>query len=147
VFFFYVYSRMSIIVRQPVARQPVARQPVALARRGDSIVCVDNEGAMFGDFTYWQGKMAPIIKGLGETGDGASEINRLWIMTYKRLMAELDQSEPPLSGRIEEIYFDEYVGVRLNLVDPRVQVLIGKEDFRTRLNTALDVLDAVRRQD
>ncbi|MGE0132138.1 MAG: cell division protein FtsQ/DivIB [Blastocatellales bacterium] len=126
----------------------VERQPIALARRGSSVVCVDDDGVMFGDSSYWRGKtMPPVISGLAESGENASETNRRWIMTYKRLMAELDQSEPPLSSRIDEIHFDEDQGVRLTLADKREAVLIGREDFRTRLNAALDVLDAVRRKD
>src|SRR6185369_12128126 len=96
----------------------------------------------------WRGKtMPPVISGLSDDGEKAKETNRRWIMTYKRLMAELDQSEPPLSSRIDEIHFDEEQGVRLTLADKREAVLIGKEDFRTRLNAALDILDAVRRKD
>jgi cell division protein FtsQ len=126
----------------------IERQPVALARRGNSVVCVDEDGVMFGDSSYWRGKsMPPVISGLSDDGEKAKETNRRWIMTYKRLMAELDQSEPPLSSRIDEIHFDEEQGVRLTLADKREAVLIGKEDFRTRLNAALDILDAVRRKD
>lgn len=126
----------------------VERQPVALARRGSSVVCVDDEGIMFGDSSYWRGRPTPpVISGLAESGDNANETNRQRIMTYKRLMAELDHSEPPLSSRIDEVHFDEDQSVRLTLADSRVAVLIGREDFRTRLNAALDVLDAVRRKD
>ncbi len=126
----------------------VERQPVALARRGDSVVCVDDDGVMFGDISHWRGKTTPpVITGLAEGGENAGETNRQLIMTYKRLMAELDQSEPPLSSRIDGIHFDDDRDVILTLADSRVTVRIGKEDFRTRLNAALDVLDAVRRKD
>ena len=125
----------------------VERKPVALARRDNSVVCVDDDGVMFGDRSYWRGRDVPLISGLAEGGEDANKINRDWIMKYKRLMAELDQSEPPLSSRIDEIHFDLDQGVRLTLADSRVAVLVGKEDFRTRLNAALDVLDAVRRKD
>ncbi|MGH9836022.1 MAG: cell division protein FtsQ/DivIB [Blastocatellia bacterium] len=127
----------------------VERQPVALARRSDgSVVCVDDEGVMFGDNSLWRGKTPPpLINGLAESGDRASEINRQYVMAYKRLLADLDQTEPPLSSRVDEVYFDEDQGVRLTLADSRVAVLIGNEDFRARLNAALDVLDAVRRRD
>jgi cell division protein FtsQ len=126
----------------------VERQPVALARRGESIVCVDDEGVMFGDISHWRGKITPpVITGLVQGGENASEANRQRIMTYKRLMAELDQSEPPLSSRIDAIHFDEDRDVILTLADSHVTVRIGKEDFRARLNAALDVLDAVRRKD
>jgi cell division protein FtsQ len=127
----------------------VEREPVALARRSDgSVVCVDDEGVMFGDNSLWRGRTPPpLISGLAEGGDRAGEINRQHVLTYRRLLADLDQTEPPLSSRIDEVYFDEDQGVRLILADSRVAVLIGNEDFRARLNAALDVLDAVRRKD
>jgi cell division septal protein FtsQ len=127
----------------------VEREPVALARRSDgSVVCVDDEGVMFGDNSLWRGRTPPpLISGLAESGERASEINRQYVMTYRRLLADLDQTEPPLSSRIDEVYFDEDQGIRLILADSRVAVLIGSEDFRARLNAALDVLDAVRNRD
>jgi len=132
----------------------VERQPVALALKGDkntgerSVVCVDDEGVMFGDSSHWRGKpWPPLISGLAESGDDAKEKNRHWIMTYKRLMEEFDQTQPPVSSRIGEIQFDEDQGVRLVLADSRLGVLIGKEDFRIRLNVALDILDAIKRKD
>ena len=132
----------------------VERQPVALALKGSvnsgerSVVCVDDEGVMFGDNSYWRGKpWPPLISGLAEDGADAKEKNRHWIMTYKRLMAEFDQTQPPVSSRIGEIQFDEDQGVRLVLADSKLGVLIGKEDFRIRLNVALDILDAIKRKD
>lgn len=125
------------------------RRPVALARRSDSsVVCVDDDGVMFGDGSHWRGRpWPPPLNGLAESGENAKEINRHWIMMYKRLMAELDQTEPPLSSRIDEIFFDKDDGVRLRLADKHEGVLVGTEDFRTRLNVALDILAAVSRKD
>ncbi len=133
----------------------IERQPVALALKGDinardrSVVCVDDEGVMFGDSSHWRGKpWPPLISGLSEDGgEDAKQMNRHWIATYKRLMAELDQTEPPLSSRIDEVFFDKDAGVRLRLAEKREVVLIGKEDFRTRLNIALDILAAIGRKD
>ena len=133
----------------------IERQPVALALKGDvnardrSVVCVDDEGVMFGDSSHWRGKpWPPLISGLAEDGgEDAKQINRHWIAMYKRLMAELDQTEPPLSSRIDEIFFDKDAGVRLRLAEKREAVLIGQEDFRTRLNVALDILAAIGRKD
>jgi hypothetical protein len=124
----------------------VERQPSALARRNDgSIACLDDEGIILGDNSYWRGKTTPpLIRGIAESGDDAKDKNRRLVMMYKRLLADLDQSEPLLSSRVDEVFFDEDEGVRLTLADSRVAVLIGKDDFRTRLNAALDVLDAVR---
>src|SRR5215470_6995565 len=125
----------------------VERQPVALALKGGinardrSVVCVDDEGVLFGDSSHWRGKpWPPLISGLAEDGsEDAKQMNRHWIAMYKRLMAELDQTEPPLSSRIDEVFFDKDAGVRLRLAEKREVVLIGKEDFRTRLNIALDI--------
>jgi hypothetical protein len=133
----------------------IERQPVALALKGGanardrSVVCVDDEGVMFGDSSHWRGKpWPPLISGLVEDGsEDAKQMNRHWIAMYKRLMAELDQTEPPLSSRIDEVFFDKDVGVRLRLAEKRESVLIGKEDFRTRLNVALDILAAIGRKD
>jgi hypothetical protein len=69
------------------------------------------------------------------------------MLSYQKLITELDGSQPPLSSRIDEAVFDEVQGVRVILADSRVAVFLGKEDFRMRLNAALDVLDAIRRQD
>jgi hypothetical protein len=133
----------------------IERQPVALALKGDvnardrSVVCVDDEGVLFGDSSHWRGKpWPPLISGLAEDGsEDAKQVNRHWIAMYKRLMAELDQTEPPLSSRIDEIFFDKDAGVRLRLAEKREAVLIGQEDFRTRLNVALDILAAIGRKD
>jgi cell division septal protein FtsQ len=125
------------------------REPFALARRSDgAVVCVDREGVMFGDQSLFKTRpLPPLISGLLEQGDRAAEINRQRVMTYDRLRSELDGSQPPLSSRIDEVNFDDVQGVRVILADSRVAVLLGNEDFRVRLNAALDVLDAVKRRD
>jgi len=133
----------------------IERQPVALALKGDinardrSVVCIDDDGVMFGNSSHWRGKpWPPLISGLAEDGgEEAKQINRQWIAMYKKLIAELDQTEPPLSSRIDEIVFDKNAGVRLRLAEKREAVLIGNEDFRTRLNVALDILAAISRKD
>jgi cell division septal protein FtsQ len=125
------------------------REPYALARRSDgSVACVDRDGYMFGDPSLFKSKpMMPLINGLAESGENAAEINRQRMLSYQKLITELDGSQPPLSSRIDEAVFDEVQGVRVILADSRVAVFLGKEDFRMRLNAALDVLDAIRRQD
>jgi hypothetical protein len=127
----------------------IERRPVALARRSDtSVVCVDDEGVMLGDSSRWKLRpWPPLINGLAEDGEDAKEKNRQWIIMYKRLMAELDQTEPPLSSRIDEIFFDKDYGVYLRLADKHERVLVGTEDFRTKLNVALDILSAISRKD
>jgi cell division septal protein FtsQ len=133
------------------------REPYALARRGDSraesnVVCVDREGVMFGDQSFCKAKSGmPLINGLDESGDRATERNQQRLGVYHRLLTDLDGAEPRLSTRIEEVYFDDAQGVRVTIQAPDkesvIAVFLGNEEFRIRLNAALDVLDAIYRQD
>ena len=125
------------------------RDPYALARRSNgTVVCVDRQGVMFGNQSLIKSKsVLPVINGLIEQGERAAEINRQRMLIYQQLIADLDGSKPTLSSRIDEVYFDEAQGVRVVLADSRIAVFLGKEDFRMRLNAALDVLDAVKRRD
>jgi len=126
----------------------IEREPYTLARRGDKLVCVDREGMMFGDASLLKDTaIPPIVSGLVSSGENILEENRRRMLMYQQLLRELDNAEPQLSPRIDEVIFDEEMNIRLILKDSRVAVMVGQEDFRTRLNAALDVLDAVRRKD
>jgi len=124
------------------------RVPFALARRGDKLVCVDRNGMMFGDESLLGGKnIPPTITGLMDSGENMADYNHKILLMYQQLLKELDSAEPQLSPRIDEVIFNEDMDIRLALKDSRIVVMLGQEDFRTRLNAALDVLDAVRRKD
>jgi cell division septal protein FtsQ len=124
------------------------REPYTLARSQDKLVCVDKNGMMFGDESLLKGSsIPPLVGGLVDSGENILEENRRRMMLYQQLLRELDNAEPQLSSRLDEVIFDEEMNVRLILKDSRVAVMVGQEDFRTRLNAALDVLDAVRRKD
>jgi cell division septal protein FtsQ len=133
------------------------REPFALARRGDSraesdVVCVDQEGVMFGDQLLCKSKSSmPLINGLEEKGDGATARNQQRLAVYQKLLSDLEGATDNLSSRIEEVYFDNELGVRVTVEAPDkegvIAVFLGKEEFRIRLNAALDVLDAIYRQD
>jgi cell division septal protein FtsQ len=133
------------------------REPIALARRGDSraeseVVCVDPEGVMFGDQSLCKAKSGmPLINGLEEKGDGAIARNQQRLAVYQKLLSDLEGATEKLSSRIEEVYFDDTLGVRVTVEAPDkegvIAVFLGKEEFRIRLNAALDVLDAINRQD
>lgn len=124
------------------------REPYALARRGDKLVCVDRNGIMFGDASLLKGQnVPPVVSGLIDSGENIIEENRKRLMLYQQLLNDLDSTEPKLSPRIDEIIFDDELNISLILKDSRIVVRIGREDFRTRFNAALDVLDAIRRKD
>lgn len=125
------------------------RVPFALARRGDGTVqCVDLGGTLFGSASLLKvSPFPPLIMGLKESGDDAPTYNQKRLRIYQQLMADLDRIDPPLSREIDEIYFDELEGVRVLLADTQTFVYLAGSDFRTRLNSVLDILDAVRRKD
>jgi cell division septal protein FtsQ len=124
------------------------RAPIAVARLADgNTACIDEEGALFGTLAAWRGQDKPLIRGVAETGERKTEINRGLVNTYKRLLEELDQNDPPLSSRIDEVTFDPDQGVRVALANSPIVVLLGRNDFRARLNIALDVIEAVRAGD
>ena len=125
------------------------RAPYALSRRSDgTVVCVDRAGAMFGSTNLFKIRpLPPLINGLKEEGEDATAFNRQRLLAYQQLLADLDRGEPHLSPRIDEVYFDDIEGVRVILADSQTAVYLGKEDYRRRLNAALDVLDAVERKD
>ena len=125
------------------------REPYALARMSDgSVVCVDRNGSTFGDQSLFRNRLyLPMITGLSEEGERAAEINRQRLLTYQKLVKDLDGTQPPLSSKIDEVIFEDVQGIRVILSDSHIAVFLGKEDFRTRLNAALDVLDAIKRKD
>lgn len=81
------------------------------------------------------------------TNDDAADFNRRSVKSYLQLLAEIDQGFPALSMRLDEVQFDEFDDVRVTLSDSKTIVYLGREDYRQRLNAALDVLDAVARRD
>jgi cell division septal protein FtsQ len=130
----------------------VEREPFALARQGNTVVCVDREGVMFGDQSLLKPKGgSPLLNGLEESRKAPSEYNQKRLAVYQKLMSELDGATEKLSARIEEVFFDEGLGVRVTIEAPDkegvIAVFLGTEEFRIRFNAALDVLDAINRQD
>jgi len=125
------------------------RVPFALARRSDGTVqCVDLGGTLFGSPSLLRvSPFPPQIIGLRESGEDAATYNQKRLRIYQELMTDLDRIDPPLSREIDEIHFDELEGVRVLLADTRTFVFLADTDFRTRLNSVLDILDAVRRKD
>ncbi len=95
--------------------------------------------------------LTPLTEGALASTEASSQdpsgFNRRCVETYLRLLAELDQGFPALSTRLDEVQFDEFDEVRVILSESRTIVYLGREDYRQRLNAALDVLDAVARRD
>lgn len=122
------------------------RVPVALARRQDGMLkCIDEDGTLFGGAELLEnGNETPLIGSVQQDGEKAADTNRAYLASYQKLIADLDQLEPPLSPLIDEVFFNDPDGVRVILANSQTSVFLGREDYRKRLNLALDLIDAVR---
>ena len=126
------------------------REPVAPWRNAhNSIVWVDRDGRSLGELDFNKlDKVPPIISGLEEgAGKETKAVNRRRMELYQQLLNELDQGGAKLTETIDEIKLDDLQAVRLHLLKYNVDVLIGGSEFRTRLEKAIKVLDAIERKD
>lgn len=124
------------------------REPFALARRSTgALMWVDRDGVVLGECSLFKTEtVLPLISGL-EEGEAASQDNRQRLIAYQQLLAELDQGEPPLSEKVDEINLGDLKDVQLRLADKRMTVKVGEREFRPRLESALKVLSAIERKD
>ena len=65
----------------------------------------------------------------------------------QQLLTALDEREPRLSPRIDEVILDDVNGIKLRVSEGRVTVTVGEEDFYRRAQEAFKVLDAVEHRD
>jgi cell division protein FtsQ len=114
-----------------------------------AIVWVDREARSLGELDFNQMQnVPPIIAGLEEgTSEEVKAANQKRIEVYQLLMKELDQSGTKLSEQIDEVNLKDVQAVRLHLLKRSVNVMVGGAEFRSRLEIALKVLDAIERKD
>ncbi len=126
------------------------REPVAPWHTpNDAVVWVDREARRLGELDFNQMQnVPPIIKGLEDgTSEAAKAANQQRMQIYERLLKELDQGGTKLSEEIDEVELKDVQAVRLHLLKRKVYVMVGGKDFRTRLEIALKVLEAIERKD
>ncbi len=126
------------------------REPFALARRSTgALMWVDRDGVALGERSLFKtDNLLPLISGLEEgDGEAASKANRQRLIAYQQLLTELDQGEPPLSEKIDEVNLENLKDVQLRLADKRITVKVGEREFRPHLESALKVLSAIERKD
>ena len=137
------------------------RVPVVLGRlKNGELKCIDEDGTLFGSSLIFSKDLdRPFIGNVQEEGANAAEINRAYLAAYRNLMVDIDRMKPQLSTLIDEVRFErkeeETQGiennekkyeVRVNISNSPTWVYLGREDYRHRLNIALDIIDAVRTQ-
>lgn len=129
------------------------RQPLVPVRhKSDSVVWLDAEGVELGEMTSFKAgekDIPPVAKGFSE--DDRSPIdqaaNRERIALYKQIQRELSEGRDPKWNLLDQIDLEYAPDVNLHLARPPVMVRVGSRDFRNRFETALKILDAVKRGD
>lgn len=126
------------------------REPFALARRSTrALMWVDRDGVVLGEHSLFKTEaVLPLISGLEEgEGEAVRKANHQRLVAYQQLLAELDQGQSPLSEKIDEVNLEDLKDVQLRLAGKRITVKVGEREFRTRLESALNVLGAIERKD
>jgi len=126
------------------------REPVAPWHSPQgAIVWVDREARSLGELDFNQVQnVPPIINGLEEgTGEDVKAANQRRMEVYQLLLNELDQNGAKLSEQIDEVDLKEVQAVRFHLLKRNVSVMVGDTEYRSRLEIALKVLDAIERKD
>jgi cell division septal protein FtsQ len=126
------------------------REPFALARRRNgAVVWVDRDGLALGERTKFKvNSIPPIISGLPEGNDDKTkEASREKLKVYEQLMTALDSEGTKLSENVDEIILDDLNDLEIRLLKKRIRVQLGEANYRSRLEAALNVLEAVERCD
>jgi cell division septal protein FtsQ len=146
----YVKSASIIRVLPDTLRVRVEeREPAVVVRlRSGRFAWVDADGYLLADYTAPPGtELPPPMLGY-EAEDGserAAADNRERVSRYSEIQKALADGE--LWDRIDEVDL-RYVGdERLQLTDNAIVVRVGDKEYRSRLQAALELLEAVRRGD
>jgi hypothetical protein len=137
--------RVEVVERQPVL--PVRRQSGA-------IVWLDADGVELGEVSGFKasdmGEIPPIAIGFSEGNRSAAAVadDKERIALYKEIEREFTQGQSiwNLVDEINLTYIKER-DVSIHLARPAVNIHVGSRDFRNRFETALKILDAIRRND
>ena len=130
------------------------REPFALARLSSgTLVWVDREGVVLDEQGAFKGaaeadRGLPLLSGLADGSDAESrEVNRKRLQTFQDVVESLEQGEPSLLDRVDEVHLDELDGLHLQISGRPVVVIASLEDVHGQLTKALAVLDAIDRRD
>ena len=126
------------------------REPWLLVRRADNtIIWIDRDGTPLGDESRFNvTHVPPLVSGLAEgAAPQVIDKRRRHLELVQQLLIALDEREPKLSPRIDEVMLDDVNGLKLRVSNGRVTVTVGTQDLRQRTQEALKALDAVERRD
>jgi hypothetical protein len=128
----------------------IEREPVIPVRRASgAIVWMDAEAVELGEFSRPQpgASPPPIAKGFSEGARPRAALieDRDRIAVYKQIEHELSQAK--LWNLIDELDLSIKEDAHVRLIEPPVNIRLGNRDFLNRFETALKVLDALKRGD
>jgi cell division protein FtsQ len=125
------------------------REPLVVVRLGNGRVAwVDKSAVLLDDYRPGVGEVPPPpLTGFDETegSEAARADNRDRVARYVELREVLTPGG--LWDRIDEVDMTYLKDVKVHLTDSPVQVRVGDQDFRARLETALALLNAVKTGD
>lgn len=130
------------------------RRPLVVARKeSGSLAWVDSEAVDLGEFTNFDAGITPPVakgfsRGFAEGQRTPAEVSedQERVAVFKQIERELGASSN-LWSQIDQIDLTYAKDVNLTLARPQVTVHLGSRDFQNRFETALRVLDAIKRGD
>lgn len=131
------------------------RQATVLARRkSGNLAWLDSDAVEIGDLSSVKlsAGIPPVAKGFTEgprtqrtVVDDADDRER--IAVYMQLEEEFSREPGSIWNLIDEIDLSVPKDVAIHLIRPPVLIHVGSREFRNRTETALKILDAIRRGD
>jgi hypothetical protein len=128
------------------------RQATVLVRRqSGSLAWLDGDAVEIGDLSSVrvQSAIPPVAKGFSEgpRTQLALADDRERIAVYNQLQQEFSREPGPIWDLIDEVDLSLPKDVDIHLIRPPVLIHVGSREFRNRTDTALKILDAIRRGD
>jgi len=128
------------------------RQATVLARRDDgALAWLDSDAVEIGDVSSVKlpSGIPPVAKGFSEGARTQLAIadDRERIAVYNQLQEELSIEPGAIWTLIDQIDLSLPKDVTIHLARPAVRIHLGSREFRNRTETALKILDGIKRHD
>jgi cell division protein FtsQ len=120
------------------------RQPMGIGRVGGQLQLVDQHGVLIGEFGPSYAELdLPVIDGLAPLRDAEGAVDPARAALAGRLLAEVGR-RPDLSKRVSQIDVSDPRDVAVILKDDTVLVRLGRERFAERIQSYVELRDALR---
>ena len=120
------------------------RVPMAVARSGDSLLLIDEQGAIVDEFgPRYRALDLPIIEGLMERDGKEAVADEVRVALVSEALVSLRDAR--LLGRVSQIDVRNARNVAVMLMDDPVLLYLGRERFGERVQGYLDMKDRLAR--